>query len=811
MENKEKEGRTKIDNSSNSSSGIPSDQINPSKGEIHPSGRFAISQQVGNYKIEAEGAPEIRISKDELSMLQEGTIPSKIAALLAQAGIPEEELIRTAQEKIDAIRTEADFYLFLDRCKSKGIYSIKDRLQELEQLDVSSEMKQKIVKHFEGDARNNKFDLKALEKFKKASPTMADDIYFPGPIHIVEALTEKYRLRTIPEIGSDKEQVWYFNGQINERAEEKIKAEAHAEYIRQWKEMLDSAPNDKGLTAKLRGALHNGPSANQINEVLAMIRRTTFTHEEMNPSGYIPFRNGLLNIQTRKLEPFTPDLFITYQVNASLLDKYVTMKDIPMFSNLLNTVFFKVDIPMVLSYFAYSFSPDFPVHKVLFVLGRERIGKGTSVRVLQGMMPKGSGSMSLARLLTSDRFQFTGIEGKNLLVDSETKRKFKRGTVLEWSVFCNLFGKDVLSIEPKGHEAHDYVSKAKGIFLGNLPFIPVDSPPAISRILLAVTRDERPKTVIPDLDIKILDSERDQIATLLMQILFRLMDHSFIFPGLPDQRSDEATAQLLEKLADPVENFIEEETEYDGESAVPVDDAYSRFLKWCKGKGIPTIARQTFVKKFGRTYPKKILGPRGKRAYFFTNCNLDTEGMETSPENADQVDHGIDRKETLKIRDFENDDTRDQHASHDPSHVREQNDDHDHTHDMKVEGHKLITLSYVSGSPENKGLPETKGVINLIGNSEEPLPGDRQELQNRPVNSDVPKQNPLYSMVLDILIRLSSLSGKSRIDPQEIMEAWPSTSPIPCPGWNDLTSRILPTMAGEGLLRLSNGMVEVSS
>ena len=711
----------------------------------------------------------------------------------------------TQEYKNDAILTEADFFAFLDQCKANGIFGVENQLEVLSELDISPEMRQYVADFYKDYARNNKDHRKALDAFRKTLKSFSN-LYFPGPIHIVEALNKRYHFRTVPEIGTDKEPVYYYNGQIYGRAEETIKAEAHREYIRQWKEML-AISDDKELNSRLQNALDKGPSANDINEVLSMIRRTTFTHDEMNPGSHIPFLNGLLNLQTRKLEPFNADLFYTYQINANLLDRIVTLKDVPMFSGLLHTAFYRRDIPTVLSYFAYSFYPDLPVHKTLFVLGRERIGKGTNVRVVQGIMPKGSGSISLARLLTSDRFQFTGIEGKNLLIDSETKRKFKRGTIMEWSAFCNLFGKDVLSVEPKGHEAHDYVSKAKGIFLGNLPFIPIDSPPAISRMLVVVTRDERPKKVIPDLDKKILDSERDQIATLLMQILFKLMDRDFVFPG---QLSDDDTAELIEKLADPVENFIEEQTEYDKESTVPVDEAHERFEEWCKSKGIPTISRQTFVKKFGRTYPKKIIGPHRTRTYYFTNCNLLTEDLEVDPKVSNQVDPGFSRSETLKNWDSENLISRDQHASHDPSHVREENDDHDHAHDVKVEGQKLIPPSKTSRSPENKAPDESKSGINLYQSHEDVRPGYSNNSSPDPVNPDVLTQDPLHLMILDILTRLSSLMGRSRIDPQEIIDAWPSTAPIPCPGRNDLNYRILPTMAGEGLLRLSNGMVEVS-
>ena len=568
------------------------------------------------------------------------------------------------------------------------------------------------------------------------------DCYFPGPIHITKTLTEKFHLKTIAEIDSDREKIYFFNGQIYERAEEKIKAESHMEYLKQWEKMLTSAEanEDKSLAATLREKLNRGPSVNDINEVLAMIRRTTYTYEEMNPSSYIPFLNGLLNLKTRKMEAFSPDLFYTYQVNANLLGKHVSLNDTPQFAYLLNTAFYETDISLILSYFAYAFYPDLPVHKILLILGRERIGKGTSVRVLQGLMPKGSGSISLARLLTSERFQFTGIEAKNLLVDSETKRKFRRGTVLEWSAFCNLFGKDILSIEPKGREARDYISKAKGIFLGNLPFIPVDSPPAIARILLVVTRDDRPKRIIPDLDQKILGSEKDEIATLLIQILFKLVDRNFLFPG---QLRDDSTAQLIEQLADPVENFIDEESEYDKDCSVQVDDAYSRFLEWCKGKGIPPIARQTFVKKFGRTYPKKRIGAHGNGGYAFTGCLLYKSEVKVTEGDQKQVGTQSKLAETQKI-------------SLSREHYRRFQHEYTNLHVTRAEKNHVTYIEYTAQKLEPNGSysknreikgPEENESGSTLYRKSDPIDGEsKSKIQANPSNSAIQNEKPTFNM-----------------------------------------------------------------
>ena len=384
--------------------------------------------------------------------------------------------------------------------------------------------------------------------------------------------------------------------------------------------------------------------------------------------------------------------------------------------------------------------PDLPAHRVLFILGRERIGKGTSVRVLQGLMPKGSGSISLARILTSERFQFSGIEGKNLLIDSETKRKFKRGTIFEWSAFCNLFGKDNLNIEPKGKEAHDYTSKAKGIFLGNLPFLPVDSPPAISRILIVETRNERPDKDIKNLDRKILEAERDQIATLLMQILFKLMDRNFDFPG---QLTDEATAEIMDQLADPVAQFVEECTEYDKESSAPVEDAYQRFLEWLKSKGIPNIARQTFVKNFGRTYKKRRIGTHGKGGYVFDGCLLYEDDLDVNTGNLKQVGTLDISQENLKISLSRERYRRFQHASSNLHVMREKNN-HDHDHNKKISAAKLEPSDLSSGRLENKAPGKTESGSNLYPKSDTILEGISSKSQPDPSKSEAQSENSYF-------------------------------------------------------------------
>ena len=177
---------------------------------------------------------------------------------------------------------------------NSGEFSLtKEEMQQVAEGLLPTGLKEKLTSG----------EIEELVNYSKSyeRPQEETALYNPGQILIANALKDRYHFRTIPEIGTDKENIYCYNGQINVRAEELIKKEAHDEYLRQWEHILQLAKerNDRKYIEKMQGLLHRGPSTNDINEVLQTIRRTTFTSEEMNPNSHIPFKNGLLNLKTR--------------------------------------------------------------------------------------------------------------------------------------------------------------------------------------------------------------------------------------------------------------------------------------------------------------------------------------------------------------------------------------------------------------------------------------------------------------------------------------------------------------------------------
>lgn len=515
------------------------------------------------------------------------------------------------------------------------------------------------------------------DEVKKELNSNEDEFYFPGHLIIGNQILEKEHIKTLSDPATDRNDVYIFNGQIYERGEEIIKHNAEKFYMSAWSEMrikcedfLDSVNNGKSginedfvkaikkLRGRIKNSLKNGPNTNDINEVLAYIRRNTYTERNnINPVSHVPYLNGFLNLKSRKLEAFTPELFYTWQVEANYLNKVVTLNDVPKFRYYLNSIFFEIDIPMILTYGGYALQPGFPRNKILLVVGRERVGKGVLARILRKFNPKGYGTISFEKLLISDnRFAFQSVLGKNLLVDAEMKRVFRRGFEPDYANINKLFGSDLIDVERKGKDIEDWTNRAKGMLFGNLPIYKVDNPALIARTNIIRTKDSRETPEIMNIDESIFNNEKDEIATLLMHCYFGLEDRNFVFPGEmansggifdltdPENPGSRVQKELLgtleywELLADPVTLFVQSETISDIESEVAVDVVYTAFSKWCGEQGIATMAQQTFTNRFAEFYMKKYRGSRDNRKYFFVGVQLI---MNVKPDSQSKLNTGV--------------------------------------------------------------------------------------------------------------------------------------------------------------------------
>lgn len=464
--------------------------------------------------------------------------------------------------------------------------------------------------------------------------------YFPGIKDVVRDLTSKYFFKTLKEYDTSSESMYFYippdlklpDSGTYKRGEPETKILIDRTYNDLLKRMI-SLTEQILLTTKnvdletLLGKLnrklhHDGTKNSEINEAMNMIRRHSFvSREKMNPDSHIPLMTGLLNLKSMEFEEFSPDKFYTWKVQGDFDPEIRSLSQLPMFKKFLLDVFHPWDVPTILDYLAYCLHPNFPRQKILLIVGQERRGKGTLIRILEKAIPRAHGRISLMKLLIPDnKFSFQDIEGKNVLIDPEIKRNFRYKA--DFGLFNTLFGGDTISIERKFKAPFDYGPKSKGILLSNIPLFSVDNTAFLARLLIVVAKMKPEEwTEIPHLDQKIWDAEGSKVVAYLLNRLKLLIKRDFRFTN---EHTNQEYAELWNSLCKSAEMFMDENL-IESKNYITIDDAFELYVDWCEMRSIPPESRHEFVRHVGKTYKKfRMREGRGFK-WIFQNCSMELE------------------------------------------------------------------------------------------------------------------------------------------------------------------------------------------
>ena len=743
----------------------------------------------------------------------EGPLPLGVTL---NGGIPPQKINPAVQGKIT---TEADFYSFLDQCRNKNICGVKDQLQELDQYEISPEMKEKVVEYYKDDARHNQYDMEALEKFKKAA-SLDPDSWFSEKTFVPYLCAQDY-LRVFPHVVSE------YLGTMHQFT---------GKYYLQDAEGTIRTNIEKAGTGIVK--------PRSISEAIESLRNLTRIVEPDKiklpmerimplPEHTIPIEDGLLNLMTKTISPHSPDYYYT-----ECLPRHYIPGAVPaVFSAFLDKLFTgDPNAPLkktqIFEIIAWTLTNNYDLQGAVILYGQGGEGKSIIHSVIADLLVNTT-SLTLAELET-DKFKRAELYGSWANLISESSSEI---ITSEW--FKRLTDGTVITVDRKNGHPFKMASRAKLILdVNELPnkdnelrafyrrvIAIIDFPNLLESILTPVEiSDFVAKMKEPD--------ELDRIFSYVVDNFYGPLVSRMKFTGQLslaeaekkwEERSNPAKSYLkfkneagdiitdvdtVRELFDgnerEISHYISRESNGEEYLAIVKADVVADAVRWATERGFPakTITGSTIGSALvslgysNKTVNKKVSKGTVLKAWrdIYIRLNSDPVAEEVAVQKTPRYHSGT--QSTPDGISFGS-------GSYPLFGCKSQN----------------------QNGGEGRGASATETALTLENSGKnggsghfgqplpEPLPPDHAygtEPAEDPTKSDVPKQNPLYSMVLDILTRLTSLTGNTRIDPQEIMDAWPSTSPIPCPGWNDLSSRILPTMAGEGLLRISNGTVEVS-
>lgn len=392
----------------------------------------------------------------------------------------------------------------------------------------------------------------------------------------MEEILEKLNSQYIFKTPTDTEDIYYYvtSEGIYKEAEHKLKAQ-----LETW------------LGAK--GSTH------LIDEVLNHIKRSSFVDRSIfnKQERVIPVKNGLLNLVTLKLEPFDAEKVFTYKLDA----EYDPTKRCPKFLTFISQVLDAEDIPTLQEYMGYCLVPAMPYHKMLWLYGVGRNGKGRITATLRALFgQERCAAINLEDLNGNNRFAVAKLYGKLINEASEPATN----KMLQTPLLKKIIGEDLIDGEIKNKQRPiQFINFAKFFILGNrFPKVNDNTTGFWDRVLLIkfptafignaqVANIERTWTQDPE--------EMSGILNWMIEGLQRLLGNN----EFTISKSTKETMLEFKRVSDTVLAFLDEQTEPDRMQYYTRTDFYELYKEYCDFYGLMIEDEKAFVGKI-KTQPK---------------------------------------------------------------------------------------------------------------------------------------------------------------------------------------------------------------
>jgi putative DNA primase/helicase len=311
----------------------------------------------------------------------------------------------------------------------------------------------------------------------------------------------------------------------------------------------------------------------------------------------LPLANGLLHLPSGELYPLTPDYFgltasdVAFDPDASDPQHWLAfLGDL-----------FETDVQAIATlqdWFGYALSPETSQHKILFIVGPRRSGKGTIARVLTALIGRDSvANPTLASLQTP--FGLAPLIGKTLAFITDARLGSRSDQAAITERLLSISGEDALTIDRKHIDAWTGRLPTRFAILTNeLPRISDTSGALVGRLVVLVLMQSFYGREDPGLTARLL-TELPGILNWALHGYRRLRQRGFF---IQPESAKEAVEQL-EMLASPIKAFIQDRCNVKPGLTVPVELLYQTWKLWCDTVGRKPGTKQTFGRDLRTAVP----------------------------------------------------------------------------------------------------------------------------------------------------------------------------------------------------------------
>ena len=236
------------------------------------------------------------------------------------------------------------------------------------------------------------------------------------------------------------------------------------------------------LKRLIASMLEDDWSTSMENEIMEKLKLETYKDPKdiATPELYINFKNGMLNLRTKKMEKHSPAFYSFVQYNAN----YNPKADPTAVDNFLRGIFKEESIPIIWEFMGYIMYPNIEMKKLLILVGSGHNGKSKFIEFVETVLGEDYVSHESLQHLTNDKFSTGQLFNKVLNTYADLPAK----ALEETEQIKMLTGGDIIRGEEKYKNAHYFKNTARFIFSCNtLPPVSHHDPQFFDRLMIIRT------------------------------------------------------------------------------------------------------------------------------------------------------------------------------------------------------------------------------------------------------------------------------------------------------------------------------------
>jgi len=363
--------------------------------------------------------------------------------------------------------------------------------------------------------------------------------------------------------------------------------------------------------------LGNRYRRNNIAETVTIIRDRTYQNREAlrAPPNLLVVMNGILDVLTGELKPFSPKHFATQYLPVT----YDPDSDCPDIKKFLREVVRAEVIPLLQEMIGYCIYRRYSIHKAFVLFGSGRNGKTTFLNLLQAFL--GYDNVSAVPLQDlRQRFAVESLYSKLANISDDLSDRDIRDT----GNFKKLTGESLIRADKKFVQPFHFRNYAKMIFATNkIPTTTEDSEAFFRRLMMIEFPFEFTEGVDADLDILERLTTEEELSGLLNWAIVGLA-RLLRIKRFSTSKGIEETRIFYLSMSDPVFRFMHECLELSATSTLSKEEAYDQYKLFCKSERLVTVGYQAFCKRITSLDGVSLTRPSrfGKRVQSFRGIKM---------------------------------------------------------------------------------------------------------------------------------------------------------------------------------------------